>query len=138
MFSKQYVRVAASLAVFLSVFPAIAKAAEPSGKVSKPSDARPKQAAVARKATKGKTSVSQNGEDKAISLVEKSREVRAWEKDFGPTGVSPATNGKPGFDIESHHGSIYVVHVFEDKPEQALTFARYEVNIKTGRLKKVD
>lgn len=83
-------------------------------------------------------SAAELAEDKAIALAEKVKEVRKWEKEFGPTGVNPATNGKPGFDVESHHGSIYVVHVFEDKPEQALTFARYEVNIKTGRVKKVD
>lgn len=86
---------------------------------------------------KGK-SVSELAEDKAIALAEKTKEVRNWEKAFGPRGVNPATQGRPGFDIESHHGSVYLVHVFEDKPEQALTFARYQVNIKTGSVKKVE
>lgn len=86
---------------------------------------------------KGK-SASELAEDKAIALTEKTKEVRDWEKAFGPRGVNPATQGRPGFDIESHHGSVYVVHVFEDKPEQALTFARYQVNIKTGSVKKVE
>lgn len=85
-----------------------------------------------------KKSAAEIAEDKAIALVEKTKEVRTWEKEFGPTGVSSSTGGKPAFDIESHHGSVYSVHVFEDKPEQALTFARYEVNIQTGRVKKVD
>lgn len=94
--------------------------------------------ATVKSAAAPKESAAELAEDKAIALAEKVKEVRKWEKEFGPTGVNPATNGKPGFDVESHHGSIYVVHVFEDKPEQALTFARYEVNIKTGRVKKVD
>lgn len=104
----------------------------------KHSNAHPQQAATDTSTRVTKESALEAAEDKAISLVEKSKEVRAWEKQFGPTGVSPSTNGKPAFDVESHHGSIYVVHVFEDKPEQALTFARYEVNIKTGRITKVD
>jgi|694.fasta_scaffold142691_2 hypothetical protein len=104
----------------------------------KPSDSHLKQAAVGASNTVTKESSSEVAEGKAIALVEKTKEVRSWRKEFGPTGINSATNGKPAFDVESHHGSIYVVHVFEDKPEQALTFARYEANIKTGRVRKVD
>jgi len=85
-----------------------------------------------------KESAAELAEDRALALVEKVKEVQRWEKEFGPKRFNPKTNGRPGFNVEEHHGSVYLVNVFEDKPEQALTFARYEVNIKSGRVKKVD
>ena len=96
-----------------------------------------KQAAV-KASNEPKESASQLAEDRALALVEKVKEVQRWEKEFGPKRFNPKTNGRPAFNVEEHHGSVYVVNVFEDKPEQALTFARYEVNIKSGRVKKVD
>ncbi len=126
--------VALSLVLAGSTFSACAaKSQADSAKSSTPAA---KHSPVSAKSPK--KSASEIAEDKAIALVEKTKEVRIWEKAFGPSGVSSSTGGKPGFDIESHHGSVYSVHVFEDKPDQALTFARYEVNIQTGRVKKVD
>lgn len=79
-----------------------------------------------------------SSEDRALALVEKVKEVKMWEKEFGPKGFNPSTQGRPGFNIEEHHGSVYVVSVFEDMPEHNVTFARYQVNVKTGRVQKVD
>lgn len=77
-------------------------------------------------------------EERALALVEQVKEVKKWEKEFGPKGFNPATQGRPGFDVEEHHGSVYVINVFEDMPEHNVTFARYRVNVKTGSVKKVD
>ncbi len=79
-----------------------------------------------------------SSEDRALALVEKVKEVQTWEKTFGPKGFNPGTQGRPGFSVEEHHGSMYVVNVFEDMPEHNVTFARYEVNLKTGSVKKLD
>ncbi len=77
-------------------------------------------------------------EDRAMDLVNKVTEVRKWENEFGAKRFNPNTGGRPGMSIEEHHGSLYVVHVFEDMPEHAVTFARYEVNVKTGRVHRLD
>ncbi len=79
-----------------------------------------------------------SSEDRALALVEKVKEVKMWEREFGPKRFNPSTQGRPGFNIEEHHGSVYVVNVFEDMPEHNVTFARYQVNVKTGRVQKVD
>ncbi|MBI2810058.1 MAG: hypothetical protein HYX67_04420 [Candidatus Melainabacteria bacterium] len=92
--------------------------------------AHPKQAAA--KANK------QLSGDRAIALVRQVKEVQDWENAFGPKHFNPATQGRPGFSIEEIHGSVYTINAFEDKPEQALTFARFEVNVKTGKVKKVE
>jgi hypothetical protein len=92
--------------------------------------AHPKQAAA-------KSNKDLAGE-RAVALVEQVKEVQVWEKEFGPNKFNPKTQGRPGFNIEEIHGAVYVVNAFEDKPEQALTFARFEVNVKTGKVKKID
>lgn len=79
-----------------------------------------------------------SSEDRALALVEKVKEVKMWEKGFGPKGFNPSTQGRPGFNIEEHHGSVYVVNVFEDMPEHNVTFARYQVNVNTGHVQKVE
>ncbi|HEY9676958.1 MAG TPA: hypothetical protein V6C76_03075 [Drouetiella sp.] len=77
-------------------------------------------------------------EDRAINLVDRLKEVQAWKKEFGPKHFNPATNGRPGLAVEEHHGAVFTVQVFEDQPDHVVTFARYQVNVKTGSVKKED
>ncbi|MBS1955538.1 MAG: hypothetical protein JST89_15255 [Cyanobacteria bacterium SZAS-4] len=95
-------------------------------------------AAPAKQSKKAVQATKLSPEDRALALVEQVKEVKTWEKEFGPKHFNPATQGRPGFEVEEHHGVVYVVNVFEDMPEHNVTFARYQVNVKTGSVKKVD
>jgi hypothetical protein len=76
--------------------------------------------------------------DRAMDLVWKVKEVKVWLNEFGPKRFNPATSGHPAMGIEGHHGAVYIVNAFEDMPDHVVTFGRYEVNVNTGRVKKVD
>lgn len=78
---------------------------------------------------------SQSPEDKAIDLVKSRKEVKAWLALFkSPGNTSPKTGGSPVLAIDSHQGSVYKIHVFEDMPDHQATFNYYEVDLKTGKI----
>jgi hypothetical protein len=76
-------------------------------------------------------------EDLAINLVNQTSDVKHWLNEFkGPNGTNPKTQGKPAWSIEEHKGNSYLVKVVEDMPDRQVTFAFYDVNIKTKKVSK--
>src|SRR3954468_14456546 len=70
-----------------------------------------KRAAIKAAIKAPKETAADLAEDRALALVEKVKEVRMWEKEFGPKRFNDKTNGRPGFNVEEHHGSVYLVNV---------------------------
>jgi hypothetical protein len=85
----------------------------------------------------GGGAICKSVEDKAIKLVNQKGEVKAWLKLFkGPGNTSPKTGGRPGWQVDGKRGDLVTVRVSEDMPERDVTFGFYDVNLKTGKVRK--
>ena len=101
---------------------------------------------VIQKQSKKVVSAKKNGTKKvtkaltekdALTLIEKLPEVQKFKHSVD----AAEGNSKPVVELDRKEGNEYVVHVYEDVPDDAetshtATFNWYYVNIKTGKIRK--
>lgn len=72
--------------------------------------------------------------DLALVLVEEQPEIIAWKKEFGQTGISPKTGGRPMLKVTQETDTIITIQAYEDLPERIVTFGWYDVDRLSGEV----
>jgi hypothetical protein len=130
--SLAFVPLLASLTALTALTSAPASAAAPIAKDKIAKGKRIAQSKVAKKSAP--KAEEKSDEDRAIDLVWRRTEVKAWLKLFAK-GTSKL-GGHAAASADHDQGDLWSVHVYEDLPDRTATFNWYDVNVKTGKVSK--